>query len=367
MNKKKVAIVHYLFGCGGAEHVVAELAEDIDKNKFDVDVVCIYGSALNNDLEKRVNESGATIHYLEHSESDSPIAGIVKVWQCLNRLKPDVVHTHLGAVQYCLPWAIVHKIKIVHTIHNIPDKEVSGKQLAQLMTFLYKKKLAVPVAISKQNQILTSHYYSLPKGFVKLINNPVNTSFFCESQGSVQLEYDFINVAGLRAQKNQRSLLDAFARVCEKRPGLRMVIVGDGSERDRLLEHAKCLNITSSVIFAGQVNEKPLLREFLWKSKVFVLSSDYEGLPLSALEAMSCGLPVVSTDVGGMADLVSGNGRLVPPADSKALADAMLSTLDELSFKDDMKVISREIASDYDLKVCVSKYERLYESCIEMK
>ena len=367
MEKKNVAIVHYMFGCGGAEHVVAELAEGIDKNRFNVDVVCIYGSKLNNDMERRVSESGAMIHYLGHSKCESALMGVIKVWQCLSRLKPSVVHTHLGAVQYCLPWAIAHDIKLLHTIHNVPDKEVSGSHFAKLMSFLYRKKIAVPVTISRQNQLLTANYYSLPLNYVELINNPVDTAFFCLPPSSMEIDFDFINVAGLRKQKNQRNLLEAFAAVVERRPGARLAIVGDGSERDSLVEYADTLDIASKVTFVGQVNEKLPLRSYLWRSRVFVLSSDYEGLPLAALEAMSCGLPVVSTDVGGMSDLVSGNGQLVPAADSKALADAMLYILDNLNCRDDMKTISREIASDYDSKICVGKYERLYESCIITK
>jgi glycosyltransferase involved in cell wall biosynthesis len=103
-------------------------------------------------------------------------------------------------------------------------------------------------------------------------------------------------------------------------PTVGLVIVGDGAERKRLEDLANSLDVADRVYFAGQVSQAETIR-FMAACDFFVLNSTYEGLPHVVLEAMSLGLPVVATAVGGTPEVVcdGGNGRLIAPADDDAL------------------------------------------------
>lgn len=365
MDKRRIAIVHYGFGCGGAEHMVSELASHVDKNRFDVQVICIYGQAEGNEMERFVEESGALLSFLGLEETLNRMTGIVRVWRALSEFKPDVIHTHLGALQYCLPWALTHGVKLLHTVHNVPDKEMSPGVVKGAVSWIYRTGRAVPVAISDHNRRLIAEYYGLPDDSVALVNNPVDVEFFHPPiQGDADSRrFDFINVAGMRPQKNQRLLLHAFARVVSSHPESLLCIVGDGVERQTLEELVAELGISASVELVGQASERAVVRDLLWSSKAFVLSSDYEGLPLSAIEAMACGLPVISTNVGGMSDIVQGNGVLVPAGDLDSLAGAMISALED-GFECGVSARSRELACQFGVNECASGYESLYEKCL---
>ena len=348
--------------------MVSELASHINKSRFDIRVICIYGQRKGNEMERAVEDSGASISYLGFKDSESRLKGIYRTWNELNSFKPDVVHTHLGAVQYCLPWVLAHGAKLVHTVHNVPEIETPGSALKKIMAWMYRTGRAVPVAISKQNRVLTARYYKLAENVVELVNNPVDVEFFHPSNKSDlrDFRFDFINVAGLRPQKNQKLLLHAFANTVARHPASRLCIVGDGSERQGLENLVNELGLSDAVEFLGQISEKTKVRDALWSSKVFILSSDYEGLPLSAIEAMACGLPVISTDVGGMSDIVRGNGALVPARDVDMLSSKMCYAM-EFGFGAEASSRSRELACRFSVNKCTSRYEAIYLDCVAQR
>ena len=140
---------------------------------------------------------------------------------------------------------------------------------------MYRTGRAVPVAISKQNRVLTARYYKLAENVVELVNNPVDVEFFHPSNKSDlrDFRFDFINVAGLRPQKNQKLLLHAFANTVARHPASRLCIVGDGSERQGLENLVNELGLSDAVEFLGQISEKTKVRDALWSSKVFICVS----------------------------------------------------------------------------------------------
>lgn len=137
-----------------------------------------------------------------------------------------------------------------------------------------------------------------------------------------------VGVGRLTAQKNFPLLLQAFAKLRAQRRA-RLVILGEGSERGRLEALARALGIAADTALIGHV-ANPYAA--LARASLFVLSSDYEGLPSVLIEALACGAPVVSTDCpSGPAEILEGGryGRLVPVGEVDALAEAMARTLDE--------------------------------------
>lgn len=135
-----------------------------------------------------------------------------------------------------------------------------------------------------------------------------------------------LTVAALEPQKAHEVLLEAFRIVLQTRPA-HLLLVGEGSRRGALEKQATSLGIADRVHFVGWQKEP---YSFMARADVFALSSRFEGLPVTLLEAMACDLPIVSTDCpAGPAEILENGryGRLVPVGDSAALADALLATL----------------------------------------
>jgi glycosyltransferase involved in cell wall biosynthesis len=133
-------------------------------------------------------------------------------------------------------------------------------------------------------------------------------------------EFLVVCVARLEAQKRIDILLSAIARLRQMGTRCKCLIIGDGSLRDSLAKQALMLNLAGDVVFAGF---QDVVRPYLQAADVFVLTSQYEGLPIAILEAMACGVPCVVTDVGGNAEAVAHNvnGLLVSSGAVEEVAD----------------------------------------------
>lgn len=353
--KKRVAVILPSFNIGGTENMVANLAKYINKEKFDVLVISL-AYPLNTHVQEIIEESGVKISYAMKGK-----VGRVKVfsnvYSFLKDFKPDLIHSNMYAYAFCIPYLLVHKIKLLHTVHNKPINEFKYKY-KKVIAWLYKKDIAVPVAISHIVEKEMKELYAKDLKVIERVYNPVETSKFHTDRVYKDTgDIVFINVARFMKQKNQPLLLEAFARAKAKIPNMKLVFVGDGEQREVLEEKIRELRISDSVILVGNVSN---VNEYLAAADVFILSSDYEGLPLSILEAMAAGLPVVSTDVGGVADVVTNNGILIPLREADRLSTEMIKIATDHKMRYEMGENSANNAKQYDSKKFIAQYEALY-------
>lgn len=149
------------------------------------------------------------------------------------------------------------------------------------------------------------------------------------------------SVAVLRTQKRLDVLIDATPAVLERVPDARIAIVGDGPLRDELHARAAANGLAEDPRFAFLPFDAPAARH-LKALDVYVLPSSWEGLPIGVLEALACGVPQVATDVGGTCEAITAEtGLLVPPADPRALADALVELLSDPARRERMAAASR--------------------------
>lgn len=162
---------------------------------------------------------------------------------------------------------------------------------------------------------------------VEVVPNGVNTQRFLPALSADRAD-QVLFVGSLIERKGVRYLLEAFASLHQCRLSTRLVLVGEGSQRDEYEEKARVLGIASNVLFTGSQTQEQV-SAWMQSSRLFVLPSIEEGLGVVLLEALACGTPIVATRVGGIPDVVVADvGRLVPPADPEQLKAAMLSILD---------------------------------------
>ena len=351
--KPRVAIVLPYFGSGGAENMVSRLASHLDLSRVEAEVICLYGQPLQNRLEKAVIENGVTIKFIGKGKGFS-VGALYRLWKELSGFKPSVVHTHLSACVYCAPWIMMHKARMLHTIHNTPEFELI-KPKQKVMALLYKLKKAVPVAISHEIQTMMVEYYGLCAE-PELVYNPVDVARFNVPK-EIHRGINIVTVGRLSKQKNQRLLIEAVSKVAEVHRDVTLNILGDGPLREDLEVYIKDNSLEDIVHLLGNINN---VEDYLAEADIFALSSSYEGLPLVILEAMAAGLPIVSTDVGGVRDIVTNNGILVPNGERSALIAAILKLIDSSELRQAYGERSLENVKQYDSTQIAQQYVELY-------
>ena len=173
-----------------------------------------------------------------------------------------------------------------------------------------------------------------------------------------------LTMGRLAPEKGHRVLLRAMAEVAKRVPEVRLLICGEGEERARLEAQRAALGLTGTVEFAGFVSDP---RALLARAHVFVMPSLSEGLGVAVLEAMAMARPVVATDAGGLPEsVVDGEtGRVVPKGNPEALAEAMLSMLDDTRAAQAMGAAGRERAKAlFDRPRIVDRIVHLYEDVL---
>ena len=163
---------------------------------------------------------------------------------------------------------------------------------------------------------------------IHVIGGGLDPERFSPPSAGAKAEFDLILVGRLAPIKRVDLFLAAVALAAVRRPGMRAVVVGEGPLRAALEEQAARLDLRERVVFAGRQQD---VAGWLRRSRVFVLTSDSEGLPLSAVEAMLCGLPVVAPAVGDLADLVEEGvtGHLIAKREADAFVGPLLTLLDD--------------------------------------
>jgi glycosyltransferase involved in cell wall biosynthesis len=232
----------------------------------------------------------------------------------------------------------------------------------------------IAVADSHGEHMLLNEGFPAEKVFV--IPNGVDTNRFAPTPDAASIRAE-INVAptdpvvsivaALRPEKNHELFLRAAARIVKQLPSAKFLIIGDGPRREPLEQYAAELGITSSVRFLGTRSDIPQL---LSTSDAFALTSHNEANPLSILEAMSVGKPVVATNVGSIKEAVvdGQTGYLVPAGEATALADRLVSLLEDPLRARAMGELGRAVVLDnWSVDAMVHRYERLIASLYQRK
>ena len=219
------------------------------------------------------------------------------------------------------------KIPVIVAEHSDPRKWSIGASAECLRRLLYPRASAVVVLTLEVAQWARQIIRS---GAIRVIPNPVGEQCLGRSQPIVKGKQHFVVAMGrMGFEKGFDLLLRAFALCVERFPDWTLRLVGQGAEQQRLRTLAEQLGIKDAVRFEPVTKEpERVLRE----SDLFVLSSRTEGFPMVLLEAMACGLPVVSFDcVSGPREMIRHgvDGLLVPPEDVDALAKAMATLMDD--------------------------------------
>ncbi len=286
------------------------------------------------------------------------ISGFFKYLKILRIDKPDVVHSHMIHANILVRFArLLNSTPIVNTAHSVYEG-------AGYINLIYKITKAVPSVFT---HVSKDGYFSYLERNIANKNNflHVDNGVKLPSNSLIKSRNDpvrFISVGRLEDVKNHKILIEALSKVDFE---FSLDVLGEGSLKDELLSFVDRLNLNKKVSFHGNVND---VTKYLRDSDCFLLTSNYEGLPIAALEALSMSLPIISTNVGDMDKLVfeGENGYLVPPGDINQLIKCLL-TFKSLSNCEylSMRRCSFDIVSkSYSITSVTNKWLSIYKSVI---
>lgn len=338
---------------GGTQRQTLELAARLDRRRFVPVMLTLTGPT---DLDGLAGHAGIDVHNLGRDRRLAPFF-FARLGTALRRLRPDVLVpcTALPNIWGRL-WGRALGLPVLGTVRG------GGGPKRQHERFLWR--LAQHIVCNSEALYDVLQRLGVPPGRLSHVPNGVDTDVFCAPASSLPVSARpprLLCVARLAGDKDHPTLLRAFARVLERHPDAVLRLVGDGPEERRLRQWADAHPAGRRVEF---VPGRPDVREEYDGARLFVLSSVREGQPNVLLEAMSCGLPLCATAVGGIPRLITDgeNGFLCGPGDDAALARQICRLLEDPPLGDRMGQAGRERAvRDFSFARMVAAHEALFE------
>jgi len=363
-RKQIPLVVHliYRLDFGGLETLLVDCINHMPAHKYRHAIVCLNGATA---FADRITRGGVELFDLKKRPGASLDTHRSLYW-LLRRLRPAVLHTYnLAALEYNVTATLAGVPVRIHAEHG---RDLSDPQGLNRRHNLLRRLVApfidhfIPVSDDLHQWLLK--VVGTSKAKTLMINNGVDTERYCPGPRDGAL-FVIGTVGRVQDVKHQASLIDAFIALRALRPDhsarLRLVIVGDGPLRDQLAARVARARLGSAVTLAGARSDiADLLRGF----SVFALSSIAEGTPVTLLEAMASGLPVVSTAVGGVPELVQEGvtGYLVPSDDPAAMAAALARYADDPGLCASHGAAGRaRIGNQYSVTTMVQAYADLYD------
>ncbi len=375
----KYRIVYYIESrdFGGAEQMLFNLLMALDRDLWEPVLVYHPHPGIIPFVE-RIEGSGIKTLSVPLIKGLGDISGMKNLIQNLKELRPAVFHAQLVSNLRCtcgITCARLAGVKAILATQHL-YQEIRPRRIFRIYTLvLYQKLISMLVdyyiAVSyKQAERLKKNVISENK--VKVVQNAVNVQDFCHKTDANLLKYELkhnedkrvvLTVARMDKLKGHKYLIEAAPLV----PDAIFLLAGDGPERAKMEERARELGVADRVVFLGSRNDIP---ELLSACDVFILPSILEGLPLSILEAMSASKPVIATDIGGTNEIIidGENGLLVPPGDSKALAEKIKLLLSDKSLAKRLAVSGKErVLREFSTEIMIERITNIYRDVIERK
>jgi sugar transferase (PEP-CTERM/EpsH1 system associated) len=360
--KPVVAHVVLSLKVGGLERVVVNLVKGLRDSNYSCVVCCL---ETRGEFAADVDALGVPVHVF-HKKLGLDFGMILRLAQFLREHSVKIIHTHNpGAHIYGLLAARLAGVPVrVHTRHGRNSPE-DRKRVWINRILSWGTDVIVPVS-DDASLVATNVEHISPKK-VHRIWNGIDTTLYTPHHKPLAGPPVIGTVARLSPAKDQGTMLVAFRHVLEEIPDARLILAGDGPCSMELREEAARLGVNSHVEFLGQCSNVP---EVLKRMSIFTLSSTTEGLPMTLLEAMAAGLPIVATDVGGNRELVQPPhcGLVVPARDPRALSRAYIDLLRDPQRCAQMGAASRARTVQYfSIDHTLSEYTKLYDQLMTRK
>ena len=369
MSKIKILHIIKSLGRGGAEMLLPETLKEHHQEQFEFHY--IYFLPWKNQMVEAIETAGGKVSCFSSKNNIQMILQYFKIIKYCKKHEIQIIHAHL-------PWAgfvsrLVHyKIgtPVVYTEHNLQERYHFITKLINKWSFNFQT-LAIGVSEDVTQSILKNIHPTIP---CKTLLNGVNIQSFQRNnsaqRSTLRKQYDIPEdailvgtVAVFRFQKRLDKWLEIMSEAIGKNSKIYGIIVGAGILEPEIYAKHKDLNLEGKVFFTGlQINVKPYYEAM----DVFMMSSSFEGLPIALLEAMSMGCAIVTTDAGGIKEVLKNNenGIMVAVDDWRTLSSSILNLAQnpfQLAYF--QAEARKRVVNHFSIGTMVTELESLYSSC----
>lgn len=367
-----IKIVHVIETCstGGAEIVVKTLLIELKRQGFDVALwVLTKINQFKPDDKKLITfeknyidellENGIQIEFVGKKPKKNWLRSAIKLNQLYNKYKPNIIHTHLESVSFHVCRSLFfRRVVLIQTIHSTIIKY--PEILRHLMAPRIKRFIAISDGVKteiKKQKVKDEN--------ITVIKNGIDLKRFGCKEKIIKSDVEAIVTIGrLTKAKNHNNLIKAIRLLKDKLHSFDLqiphtVIVGTGE----LLPEIKTLidkhELQKDIVLFGVCDNIP---DMLHESDIYVMSSDWEGLSISLIEALASGIPIVATDAGSNNEIIDNevNGLLVPVADSTALAGAIFRLMKDKSLRQQFSHNAKIKSREFSIEKCALSHIQTY-------
>lgn len=360
MSKKIVHIIQALDN-GGCENMLLRTLPLLDG--FDHTLIVLNREG---DLSEKFKEKGFEIINIGQKNLLNPFP-YFRLIKIVKRINPGVIITYLFHAdmigRIVIQFFTKHRaIPFLRTTYNHPKYWIA--RLAEKLTKYFTKKYLANSESVKNFYVET---IGVKREKITVIPNGIDVDFYDKIERDNNLRKDLgiekeevaiICVANLHINKGHRYLLKAFEQLCTSphfqggklKRGLKLLLAGDGNEKENLLKQIKNYNSKENILFLGKRSDVPQLLKI---SDIFVLPTLFEGMSNAIMEAMTCELPIITTDIPENKELIENDrsGLLIPAKNSASLTEAIEKIISDKYLREDLgKNAKEKIKEKLDLK-----------------
>lgn len=347
---------------GGANRVVANLIDYFIKNNYDI---ILLNDIFPKKYKKEYIISKDVRRYFIENKIKSRVlknlSMIMHIRKIIKKEQPDVLISFMGPPNIrTIVSTFGLRIKKIVSVRNDPYIEYGSgiKRIISRIILNHADGCVFQTTEAKK------YFKKQLQKKSRIIFNPVNEKFYEIRRDSNTK--NIITIGRLEKQKNHKLLIDSYINIHNKIKNDKLLIYGDGSLKKELEEYIKEKGMEKDILLLGTISD---VWEKLAKAKLFVLSSNYEGMPNALMEAMAVGVPVISTDCpcGGPKDLIltQSQGRLVKCNNETELSNSIVYLINNKDLLDKMSVVTRERAEQFKSDLILKQWENYINQIIE--
>lgn len=361
-----VAHIVFRFDYGGLENGLVNVINRLSGKSYRHVVIALTEAT---GFRERLVE-GVEVISLGKQPGKDP-AAYWRLYRLLRKMHPDIVHTRNIGTLDCALIAYLAGVPLrIHGEHGWdvadPDGTVRKYRLLRRVLFKFVNRV---IAVSRDLERWLTEVVGVPAQKVQQIYNGVDTRRFRPTDETVRDNVEIVvgSVTRFAQIKDPMNLVNAFIEAHRQRKGLRLLMIGDGPLAKTAASALDSAGIDSAASMPGFRDD---IAAILRGMDVFVLGSKREGISNTILEAMATGLPVIATETGGNMELVIDqvNGKLVPPEDPAALAEAICSYVDQRTrIAEHGKASRARAVAEFSIRTMTDQYDHLYQELVAEK
>lgn len=345
---------------GGTEVATYHLAEHLAKRGHEVHVI----TPLDEGLPEESYENGFHIHRLPKIKSHFPGGVIfwVDIVRAIQMIRPDIVHAQ--SLNSGIPALLSNKLlKIPYVVYGRGLDVYHPEWYVKLTAKAVLKNAGIAIALTEDMKKIMQAMYDRD---TVVVPNGIDPGKDSARRREAEIHGGKVLFVGrLHSVKGVQYLLGAMSIVHRELPEVKLTLVGDGEERDRLEHLTDNLGIRECVEFVGAVPHERV-QDCMVHADVLVLPSLSEGFPVTILEAMAIGLPVIATRVGGVPEIIENNvnGYLVETENPQEIAEALLTLLRDEQLRKCISGNNRKKAENYQWDKVAATLEEIYQNTL---